>query len=258
MKKLLLASLITILSVASLTAQSKKELQAEVDRLESELAAKDEEILSAKKKESISMAEAEQYKGQVDELKAANATLLSNLKTFTEASQQRSESIGQTLESLRRKEAQLKTINDQFSANDSIALLVLTAFKQTLGENALVGVKEGAVVVELSTPMLFGDSPGSTAISEDGQLFLDKIATVAKTYPDTELSVHTQLTAEGDTQPTKLRGLSILSGMEKSMTGETGRLRLAFAVGSAPSYEVRIYPKLRDFYFKVRETVKKK
>ena len=96
MNKFLL--LIVLLSVIGfdLSAQSKKDLQAEVERLRTEISEKDAALSEARKTESISVAKAEQFEAQVTELQAANATLLNNLKVFTEATTQRTESIGQT------------------------------------------------------------------------------------------------------------------------------------------------------------------
>ena len=239
-----------------LMGQSKKELQAEVDRLQAEVSAKDAEVVAAKKSESISVAKAEQFEAQVSELQAANATLLENLKIFTEASKQRSTSIGQTLESLRDKEAKLKIIDDEFSKNDSIALLVLTGFKQTLGEDARVGVEKGAVTVELNKTAIFGGGSDNSVLTDDGQIFIDKIASVLRANPDTEATIISKRDTINDPMISKDRSAAIYRFLDQQVKDEKGRISVSNLISSAESYQIRIHPKLNDFYLRVRETVK--
>lgn len=253
MKKLLLLVGVGLICTSLLTAQSKKELAAEVARLNADIAQKDAEILEARKNERISEANAAAFETQVSELQEANATLLNNLKIFTESSKQRSESIGQTLESLRDKEAKLKVINDEFNKNDSIAILVITAFKQTLGENARVGVKEGAVAVELNKEMLFGNGT-SASISEEGQVFVSKIAAVLNANPDIEAVVEGQLDSIGDGRVTYSRS----SAIAEQIIGEVkDRVSVSYIKGPSEAYQIKIHPRLDKLYLQLRETIKK-
>ena len=256
MKKGLLLTLSVLFFAQSSLAQSKKELQAEVERLKSELTQKDQEVVAAKKSESISVAKAEQFESQVSELKAANATLLENLKVFTEASQQRSTSIGQTLESLRDKEAKLKVIDDEFSKNDSIALLVLTGFKQTLGEDARVGVEKAAVIVELNKTSLFGSGADSSTLSDEGQIFIDKIAAVLSANPETEATVVSTRDTISESMIVSDRSAAIYSFLDQQVKTNKGRISVTSSDSGTESYRIRIHPKLNDFYLRVRETVK--
>lgn len=252
MNKLLPFCIMAFLVANTISAQNKKELQAEVARLNTEIAEKDNELLESRKTERISVAKAAEFEAQVSELQEANATLLNNLKIFTESTKQRSESIGQTLSSLRDKEAKLKVINDEFSKNDSIALLVITGFKQTLGETARVGVKEGAIVVELDKTMLFDGSTG-TDVSEEGKTFLVKVANVLEAHTDTEAVVVSQLDSLGDPKATYSRSTSIFDQMNKVVKD---RVYISYATGSGENYHIKIHPKLNSFYLKVRETIK--
>ena len=253
-KSLLLFSALLIFQ--SMHAQSKKELQADLNQLRSELAQKDEELRAARNNERISVANAEQFEAQVAELQAANATLLSNLKVFTEASQQRSESIGATLESLRDKEAKLKVIDDEFSKNDSIALLVLTGFKQTLGEEARVGVQRAAVAVELDVNVMFGSSLENSVLSEEGQVFLDKIAAVLRANPDTNATLVIEQDTIYESPVYRDRGIAMYKSLSESTKDETGRINVTNFKSAKESYKIRIHPRLNEFYMRVRETLK--
>lgn len=256
MKRGLLLTLALICLTNTAMGQSKKELQAEVERLKSELTQKDQEVIAAKKSESISVAKAEQFESQVTELKNANATLLENLKVFTEASQQRSASIGQTLESLRDKEAKLKVIDDEFSKNDSIALLVLTGFKQTLGENARVGVEKAAVTVELNKTTLFGSGADSSTLTDEGQIFVDKIAAVLSANPETEATVVSTRDTISESMIVRDRNASIYRFLRQQVKNNKGRISVTSSESGTETYQIRIHPKLNDFYLRVRETVK--
>ncbi len=255
MKKTLLSIAFLILLIGGANGQSKKDLREEVDRLNTEIAQKDEALREAQKKVNISESNAAEYEAQVSELKAANATLLNNLKTFTESSSQRLETLSQTLESLRQKEAQFKVINDEFSKNDSIALLVLTGFKQTLGENAQIGVQTGAVVVQLNSTTLFG-GPTSSQLSADGDAFLSKIAAVIKANPDTEATLVTQFDSINRSPATDQRSLAIINSIRTNTQGQDHRLYQTSKGSAGESFQIRIHPKLNSFYLRVRESVK--
>lgn len=257
MKKTLLSIIILLLYLSATYAQSKKELRAEVDRLKSDISQKDEELREAQKKVNISEANAAEFEAQATELRAANATLLNNLKTFTESSSQRLETVSKTLESLREKEAQLKVINDEFSKNDSIALLVLTGFKQTLGENARVSVQAGAVTVELNSTTLFGSSSGAQ-LSADGDVFLGKIAAVINANPDTEATLVSQFDTINESSVTDQRSLAIFNSIKKSANGQEDRLYLTTKGSSTETFQIRIHPRLNSFYLRVRESIKKR
>ncbi|MGI9546242.1 MAG: hypothetical protein ACR2MM_03325 [Flavobacteriaceae bacterium] len=257
MKKIVLLSIGMTLIFNVLTAQNKRELQAEVTRLNSELAQKDQALNEARTNERISVVKADEYEAQVAELQAANATLLENIKIFTESSQQRSETIGQTLESLRDKEAKLKVISDEFGKYDSLGLLVITGFKQTLGEEARIGAGDGAVMVELSKTMLFGNAASNAKISEDGKAFLMKIADVIKLYPDVEATVVAQLDSAGNKELSQKRSSAIIASITTGASAsETDRISASFKQSMAESYQIRIHPGLSQFYLKIRQTLK--
>lgn len=114
----------------------------------------EQELAKAKREISSSSAEAETLKAENISLRDANATLLGNLSNFSELSKQNSENVDRAMEALARKERQLSGINDMISANDSTAIVSLTRIKQTLGENAKVGVEGGIVVISNSLSAL--------------------------------------------------------------------------------------------------------
>ena len=255
MKKSLLL-LVLIALTCSLNAQSKKELIAEIDELKAELAQKDSAITSAQKQEKISTARASAFEQQVSELQNANATLLKNLKIFTEASSRKSESIGATLESLREKEAQLKVINDQFSKGDSIALLMVTDFKSTLGEGAQIKVGQGMLALPLSHAFLVGEDENADTLSIEAKDYLKKVGQVLKQYPDWQLGLITQDNGMIDDENRKAQITEVLDIINQETGIPAWKITQRKLDGLINALEIRLHPNYADFYRTIRNSMK--
>ena len=147
MKRNLLLILLLVITTSAFS-QRKSELFAEIDTLKTKISAVEQEL--AKAKREISSSSAEALRTENASLRDANATLLGNLSNFSELSKQNSENVDMAMAALSRKEKQLSGINDMISANDSTAIVSLTRIKQTLGENAKVGVEGGIVIISNS------------------------------------------------------------------------------------------------------------
>ncbi len=255
MKKSLLL-LVLIAVTCSLNAQSKRELLAEIDQLKAELTQKDSVIVSAQKNEKISTARAAAFEQQVGELQNANATLLQNLKIFTEASSRKSENIGAALESLRAKEAQLKVINDQFSKGDSIALLMVTEFKNTLGEGAQIKVGQGMLALPLTHAFLVGEDENSDSLSIEANDYLKKVGQVLKQYPDWQLGLITQDNGMIDEENREAQINAVL-GIITEETGIPGwQITQRKLDGLINALEIRLHPNYADFYRTIRNSMK--
>ena len=241
--------------VFTLQSQSKKELIAEVQSLKSELDSTQAALTESKKNESVSKARAESVESELVELRDANALLLKNLKTFTEASTQRSDNIGKTLESLREKEAQLKVIRDAIGANDSTAVVVLTNAKQTLGENAKIGVSNGAIIIASDLTSLFGSDTG-TDISAEGEAWLEKIAAILNANPAMSLTVE-GLTMTGDLTMAANQASTVSSVLQKNFGIAPERMVTLGKDGNfKEGINLKIHPRFDQFYLMVRENMK--
>ena len=133
MNKIIFCLLVITLSGNFLVSQNKKELIREVTDLNSKLTTTDQALAESRQKEKISTAQAESYAIQVKELQETNASLMGNLNSFTETSSTKLDALTDVMNSLRKKEAELKFINDALTSNDSISFIVLNNFKKTLG-----------------------------------------------------------------------------------------------------------------------------
>jgi chemotaxis protein MotB len=255
MKKSLLL-LVLVATIGSLNAQNKRELIAQIDELKTELSQKDSVIASAQQQEKISTARASVFEQQVNELQAANATLLKNLKIFTEASSRRSESIGATLESLREKEARLKVINDEFAKGDSIALLMVTDFKNSLGEGAQIKVGQGMLALPISQDILVGDDENADSLSIKGKEYVLKVAQVLKKYPSWELMLITQDNGMIDKENRDAQISAILGIIDQETGMPAWQIKQNKLDGLINALEIRLHPNYADFYRTIRKRMK--
>ncbi len=248
--------LIAILSLNWANAQNKKDLLYDIENLKSELSETKSFLAEARKNEKASLAESEAHKTQALELQKINASLMQNLNNFTEASAQRSDNIGRTLETLKVKEAQLKTITEEFSRNDSIALLVLTGLKQTLGEDANIVVENGAVTTLLAPTFLFGSNANSFALEANAAQTLEQISKVIKANPDTAIFIESQTPSSDALDLAARRATAVANSLINTYGVSPGRITAYGKMGTSQTTFIKIHPKFDAFYFKVREDLK--
>jgi flagellar motor protein MotB len=245
-----------LLSFTSTQAQKKIDLLNEITTLKSVIDSIKGEFAISRKKEIVSKTEADSYKAQTDELLETNKSLMQNINNFTLASIEKSENIGKTLQLLRDKETQLKNISDEFSSHDSIALLVLTDFKKTLGENANINVSGGAIIVSLKQATRDGFTSKDATQKSTAEGVINKIASVIKTYKDSNIVVEASTnTGEFDValnQATllvnKFLKLHSINANRISATAKDG--------GFSEGMNIKVYPKFDAFYFELRGQMK--
>lgn len=163
-------------------AQKKKDLINEVAQLKDSVLSLNDSISKAKRQINISEANAKLFEKENTELRDANATLLKNLSSFSQISKQNTETVNKALATLKEKEAQLKFITDDFSQNDSTAIVILTQAKQTLGQEVKIGVSDGDVLFSNSLDFLFGNDQGME-LNEAAQSYLFKIGEIIVANP---------------------------------------------------------------------------
>ena len=183
-----------------------------------------------------------------------NKALLKNLNSFSQLSSQNSTNLNKILESLNAKEAQLKAINDALASNDSTALVVLTNAKQTLGENAKVGVSNGMVVISSSLATLFGSDTEST-ITEEAEPWVQKIGKILTSNPNMAVTIEgLSMTGELDLPAQQASALSMafqrleIAPERITALGKDGNLKEGILI--------KIHPKFDEFYAMVKENMK--
>ena len=258
MNKIYISFLFLLSTTFILNAQNKKELRAEIESLKATLATTQSALSESRKNENVSLARAESFETQLADLQETNAQLLKNMSTFMEASTQKTDNIGRALESLREKEAKLKTINETTKANDSIALMLLTDFKKSLGEEAAITVENGAVSIKLDKALLFGSNATSTKLAIDASPMLKKLATVLKAHRSMIISVEgTSISGTGLDVATRQAG-ALVDIFTTTHQIVPERIRAIGKIGSADALYLRVHPNFDAFYLMVRSDMKQK
>ncbi|SHJ91488.1 OmpA family protein [Pseudozobellia thermophila] len=255
MKDKLLALCLLVFTVLTVQAQRKSDLIAEIDDLKAQLDSVSSELFEAKKSERIAVAKAESFETQVTELQDANNTLMKNLNSFAEVSNKNSSIVNSAMASLEAKEKQLKAIKDAIATNDSTTIVVLTNAKQTMGENAKIGVSEGTVVISSDLSSLFGSDTGDK-LTPTAEAWVEKVANILKANPKTSVTVE-GLSMTGDLNIPAQQALAVANklkefGIEAERIvslGRDGNLKEGVQIG--------IHPSFSDFYLMVREEMKK-
>ena len=254
MKIKLLFVLLLGSSITALQAQKKSELISEIATLKMQIDSVSSEVTDARKKEKVAQTESVSYKSQVTELQDANRTLMKSLTSFTEVSTKNSSNFNMAMESLNDKEQQLKAINDALASNDSIALVVLTNAKQTLGENAKIGVSNGMVVISSGLSALFGSDTGST-ISVEAEPWVQKIGQILTANPNMAITIE-GLSMTGDLDIPAQQAKAISNALQRleipadriTASGKDGNLKEGIVL--------KIHPKFDEFYKMVKEQLK--
>lgn len=255
MYKTTLSLLLIVLVTSFAQAQRKSDLIAEIAVLKSQLDSVSGEVAEAKKNERIGLAEAESYKTQVTELQDANATLMKNLNSFAEVSNKNTSIVNTAMATIESKEAQLKNIKDAIASNDSTALVVLTNAKQTLGENAKIGVANGGVIISSGLATIFGSDTG-IAVTPESEEWIGKIAGVLKANPKTSLTIE-GLSMTGDLNTPAQQAMAIESLLESKFELDPERVSSLGKDGNLKEGVIfKIHPKYEDFYSMVKEEMK--
>lgn len=165
------------------SAQKKKDLVANIEQLKDSITFLSDSISKANRQIKASESKTALFEKENTELRDANSTLLKNLSSFSEISKKNTETVNKALASLKEKESQLKFITDDFSKNDSIAIVILTQAKQTLGPEAKIGISSGDVIISNSLTSLFGTDSG-TQLSETASAYLQKVGQLILANPD--------------------------------------------------------------------------
>lgn len=242
--------LVFAFTITSGFAQSKKELREQVAALNNKLKVLEQtqaDLSQAQRRVSS-------LETQIEQLQVTNDGLMANMNKFLEASNQQSSVIGQTLEALQQREAQIKGIRDIFSSQDSIAILVITDLKRTLGESAQIGVVKGAVTIKMEQSFLYGDKDKNTELQESGKAFLNKIAVVANKYNKLSVSVVGDAGLEPEINGPRISGITALFQDEFKVA--PNRLRSVLNNGFSSEVMVQLHPDFNDFYLDMKDDLK--
>ncbi|WP_213522381.1 OmpA family protein [Nonlabens sp.] len=141
--------------------------------------------------ERAANARIEGFKEQIETLKNSNNALLSNQGDLVTLSTTGSRNLERSLESLKEKDMQIRSLNDAITKKDSVTLALVTSLKSSLGnlqdEDISVNVEKGVVYISISDKLLFAS--GSDKINDKAIAVLGKVAKVVNDKPEIEIMV---------------------------------------------------------------------
>ena len=165
----------------------------------------------------------EALEGQVGQLSTTNAALLNNVGNMATLTKKEAENLEKSLESMKEKDMQIKTMRDAISKKDSVTLALVTSLKGALGnlndEDIEVNVEKGVVFISISDKLLFRS--GSYKVSDKAKTILGKVATVVNNKPDIEFMVE----GHTDDVPYKSGGV-LLDNWDLSVKRATSIVRI--------------------------------
>ncbi|WP_224491095.1 coiled-coil domain-containing protein [Robertkochia flava] len=250
----LLPVLFAVFLSTQVFAQRRSELIEEVSNLNGQIDSLETELVTTQRELKTAQTKATTIEQQNDQLKRTNQDLLDNLNKFIAASTQKSSHITQTLEALQKREAQLKGINESFSAHDSISYQVLTDLKSTLGENAQIGVENGAVLVILNNSTTFANTNNKIALSNSGSDFMNKLAATIARHDTLAVTVE----SNGNSSWSGVANKAAVIADYLVNTGgiEAGRIEAVGKAADADVTYIKLHPRFDKYYLWLREEIK--
>jgi len=177
---------------------------------------------SCLEEKASSSSELKVLRDQVSNLKNQNSALLNNVGNLATLSTKEAENLERSLESIKEKDLQIKTMNDALNKKDSVTLALVTSLKGALGnladEDIEVNVEKGVVYVSISDKLLF--KSGSYNVSTRAKEVLGKVAKVVNDKPDIEFLV------EGHTDNVPIKNKVLLDNWDLSVKRATSVVRV--------------------------------
>ncbi len=253
MKKCILPLVLFAISTSFMNAQKKSDLIAEIDQLKSKIDSTSSLLAESRRNERVSKTEAENMKSQMEQVQETNASLMKNMNNLTQLSQRNSENVDSALKNLKVKEAQLKSITNSISSNDSIAVYTLTSVKQTMGDGPEVAVAEGSIVISEKQENLFSDKG---VLTDAGKAFLKKVVDIITANSSSTLTIES-LGASADKKTAAFWSATIAALLQDEYKINPSLIKISFAeAGFFDEIRFKLQPNYNQFYLKVRESMK--
>lgn len=162
------------------------------------------------------------YENQIKTLQNTNAALLDTQGDIVTISKKGAENLERSLESMKEKDLQIKTMRDAINKKDSVTLALVTSSKGALGnindEDIQINVEKGVVFVSISDKLLFGS--GQYKVTNEAKRVLGKVATVVNDKKDFEFMV------EGHTDTDPISRTNIEDNWDLSTKRATAVVRI--------------------------------
>jgi chemotaxis protein MotB len=184
MKKILVFSFLALMSTACV---SKKKFTA----LETEQRATADKLSQARMELAACLDDKKKTAKEIEYLRSVNYKLSENIGELSLLSRREAENLQRSLESIREKDLQIRTMQQAMTKKDSVTLALVTSLKGAIGnlndEDISINVEKGVVFVSISDRFLFRS--GSFAVNQAGRDVLAKVAKIIESRPGFEVMV---------------------------------------------------------------------
>ena len=223
MKKLLIFGASLSLVLSSCVSNKKfAELEAKQKKTKELLDDATIKLNVCLEEKSASEASLKALNDKVSTLKNTNSSLMNNVGDLATLSKKEAENLERSLESIKEKDMQIKTMRDAINKKDSVTLALVTSLKGALGnlndEDIEVNVEKGVVFISISDKLLF--KSGSYNVSDKAKVVLGKVAKVVNDKKDIEFMV------EGHTDDVPFRKGVLLDNWDLSVKRATAVVRV--------------------------------
>ncbi|WP_103068006.1 OmpA/MotB family protein [Aquimarina sediminis] len=221
-KAMIIGASLTILLSSCVSQKKFSELEAKQKETEDLLNTATVKLNSCLEEKASSTSQLKVLQDQVSNLKNQNSALLNNVGNLATLSTKEAENLEKSLESIKEKDLQIRTMQDALTKKDSVTLALVTSLKGALGnladEDIQVNVEKGVVYVSISDKLLF--KSGSYNVSTRAREVLGKVAKVVNDKPDIEFLV------EGHTDSEPIKNKVLLDNWDLSVKRATSVVRV--------------------------------
>ena len=222
MKKLLLTGITALLLTSCVSKKIHTALQEENKRKQELLDAANNKLNICLEEKAAANSKVEGLQNQVSTMGKTNSALLNNVGDLATLSTKEAQNLERSLESIKEKDSQIKTMRDAITKKDSVTLALVTSLKGALGnledEDIEVNVEKGVVFISISDKLLF--KSGSYNVSQKANRILGKVATVVNDKPEIEFLV------EGHTDDVPYKSGILLDNWDLSVKRATAVVRV--------------------------------
>jgi chemotaxis protein MotB len=190
MKQFTYFALMSLLVFACVPAKKYKALEAQYKTLDDKNRAADNDLSSTRTALNYCNTEKDRLDLEIDHLKEVNRNLLNSISEVTSLTKKEAENMSRSLEKIKEKDLQIRTLNEAINRKDSMTIALVTSLKRAVGtddKDIEINVEKGVVMVSISDKFLF--TTGSYDVSPRADEVLGKVALILQDRPTFEVLI---------------------------------------------------------------------
>jgi chemotaxis protein MotB len=244
MKHIIIFSLLLIAGASCVPMKKFKTLEADYKSLSSLNQTCTSDLASTTTSLAHCNEDKDRLAKEIIDLKEANRNLMSSITEMASLTKKEAENLENSLENLKEKDLQIKSLNEAINKKDSMTIALVTSLKRAVGaddKDIEINVEKGVVMVSISDKFLF--TPGSWDVSARANEVLGKVALILQDRPTFEVLI------EGHTDNVPYKKGDLIDNWDLSVKRATSLARvLAWKFKIAPE---RLIPAGRGHYMPI-------